>query len=70
MVNYTKMSKVEQVNAARENGEKIRQIQKELEGVENKRKQRQQEYEIERRVEAKMKEIGKQLFDKQSNQSK
>ena len=64
---FMKMSSVEQRNAIKANGEKIREIQKNLEGVDNQRKQRQQEQEIERKVQERMKEIGKEQFKKDQN---
>ena len=67
MDKFMKMSTVEQRAAIKENGEKIREIQKNLEGVDNQRKQRQQEQEIERKVQARMQEIGREQFKKDQN---
>ena len=69
MNEFLKMSTVQQRNAIKANGEKIREIQKELEGVDNARKQRQQEQEIERKVQERMKEIGKEQFKKDQNKN-
>lgn len=60
MDEFMKMSTVQQREAIKANGEKIRKIQKDLEGVDNQRKQRQQEQEIERKVKARMEEIAKE----------
>jgi len=59
---FMKMSTVEQREAIKKNGEKIREIQSNLEQVDNARKQRQHEQEIERKVQERMKEIGKEQF--------
>lgn len=67
MDEFMKMSTVQQREAIKANGEKIREIQKNLDGVENQRKQRQQEQEIERKVQERMKEIGKEQFKKDQN---
>lgn len=68
MDEFMKMSTVQQREAIKANGQKIREIQKNLEGVDNQRKQRQQEQEIERMVQERIKEIGKEQFKKDSNE--
>lgn len=70
MDKFMKMSQVEQREAIKNNSEKIKEIQANLETVDNARKQRQQQQEIERRVQDKLKELGKQEFDKQQNTTK
>jgi len=60
MDKYMKMSKTEQIAATRENSQKLANIQKELEGATDKRKQRMQEQEIERKVQERLNELGKQ----------
>lgn len=70
MDEFMKMSTVQQREAIKANGEKIREIQKNLEGVDNQRKQRQQEQEIERKVQERMKEIGKEQFKKDQQNDK
>lgn len=60
MDEFQKMSKVEQVNAARQNAQEIKQLQRQMEDMTNKQKQRQQEQEIERKVQDRIKQLGKQ----------
>jgi len=62
MDEFMKMNTVQQREAIKKNGEKIREIQSNLEQVDNARKQRQHEQEIERKVQERMKEIGKEQF--------
>lgn len=69
MDKFTKMSKVEQIAAVKENNAAIQKIQRQLDEVTNKQEQRQKEQEIERRVQEKMKEIAKQELENQ-NQNK
>jgi len=64
MVAFTKMTKIEQVNAARANAAEVRNIQRDLEEVNNKQQQRMKEQEIERRVNEKMKVIGREQVNK------
>lgn len=70
MDEFMKMSSTEQRAAIKANGEKIKEIHKDLEDANNARKQRWHEQEIERKVQERMKEIGKIEFEKQSNHSK
>lgn len=57
---FMKMSTVEKLEAAKANSKEIQRIQKSLEEATNKQKQRQQEHEIERKVQERMKAIGNQ----------
>lgn len=57
---FMKMSTVERLETAKANNTEIRRIQKTLDETNNKIKQRQQEQEIERKVQDKLKELGKQ----------
>lgn len=66
MVNFTKMSKIEQINAARQNAKQVREIQNKLEETNNKIKQRQQEQEIERKVQERLKAAGEEQMKKQT----
>jgi len=70
MVSFTKLTKVEQIEAARKNGEKVREIKRNLEGIEQQQRKRQEEAEIERKVQAKLQEIARQQFDNNQNQPK
>lgn len=65
MVNFTKLSKVEQVNQARQNAQKVRDIKRNLEELAEANKKRIEEAEIERRIQAKLKEIGQQQIQQQ-----
>lgn len=66
MVAFTKMNKIEQIRAAKENAAEVRRIQNELENAESKRQERLKEQEIERRVNEKMKSIANQQIQQQS----
>lgn len=65
MVAFSKMSKIEQINEARQNSEKVKKMQNKLEEASNKLEQQKQEKEIERKVQDKLKELGKQESEKQ-----
>ena len=67
MDEFMKMSTTEQRAAIKENGAKIKEIQKSIGEAENARVQRQMEQEIERKVQERMKEIGKEQFKKDQN---
>lgn len=64
MGEFMKMSTTERINAARENYKKVREIQNKLDEATNKQKQRIQEQEIERKVQDRLKELGKEQLNK------
>jgi len=57
---FMKMSTVERLEAAKANAQEIKRIQNTLDETNNKMKQRQQEQEIERKVQDRLKEMAKQ----------
>ncbi|AXH74805.1 MAG: hypothetical protein [Microviridae sp.] len=63
---FMKMSTVERLEAAKANASEIRRIQNNLDEANNKQKQKMQEQEIERKVQERMKEIGKEQIQIQS----
>lgn len=65
MVEFTKLSKVEQVNAARANAQKVKEIKRNLETVANANKKRMDELEINRKVQEKLKQIAAEQLQKQ-----
>lgn len=67
---FMKMSTVERLEAAKANAQEIRRIQNNLDEATNKQKQRKQEQEIERKVQERMKTIGKEQLANQTNQTK
>jgi len=66
MARFTKMTKVEQITAVKENSKKIKDIQERLDKAASYAEQRKMEAEIERKVQAKLQELGKQQFEKQA----
>lgn len=65
MAKFTKMSKVEQIQAARENNSAMKETQRKLEHADSARKQKLAEQEIERKVQEKLKEMGKEQLKQQ-----
>jgi len=65
MLAFTKMNRVQQIEAAKANAAEVRRIQSELEHAETKRQARMKEQEIERRVSEKMKSIANQQIQQQ-----
>jgi len=70
MDEFMKMSTVQQREAIKLNAIKVKEIQDKLNQVDNARKRREQEQQIEKIVQERMKEIGKEEVNKQQNQTK
>lgn len=60
MLAFTKMNRVQQIEAAKANAAEVRRIQNELEYAETKRQARLKDQEIERKVQEKLKELANQ----------
>lgn len=67
MAKFTKMSRVEQIQAARENNSAMRDVQRKLDEANNANKKRLAEQEIERKVQEKLREMGREQFKSTSN---